>query len=170
MKILVFSDSHNNVSNMYEIARSCTDASLIVHLGDMCVDYKKIKSSFPDVPSVAVKGNNDYFENEFDFDYVANFEGVKCLFTHGHRYSVKGGVSALLGRARILGTRLALFGHTHMPYKEKIGDTLLFNPGSIGCGRPATFGIIHLDNSVIQSADILTYDAQTKNIDFLKNF
>ena len=170
MKILVFSDSHNDVSNMYEIIRACNDASLIVHLGDMCIDYKKIKSLFPDVPSVAVKGNNDYFENEFDYDYVANFEGVKCLFTHGHRYSVKSGVSTLSKRSSLLKARLVLFGHTHTPFREKIGDTLFFNPGSIGYGRPATFGIIHLDNSVIQSADILSYDTNTKMIDFLKSF
>lgn len=171
MKILVFSDSHSNVSYMIDIINVCKeDTSLIVHLGDMCSDFKKIKSVFPDIPSVFVKGNNDFFEIDVDNEFIGLLEGVKCLFTHGHQYGVKNGVSGISARARAIKAELVLFGHTHIPYKEKRGNTLYFNPGSIGVGRENTFGIIHLGNLAIQSAELLKFDPVTKQIDFLRSF
>ena len=63
MKIIVFSDSHNNVYNMIEVVKACeTDASLIVHLGDMTADSRRLHEKFPDIPMIYVKGNNDYFD------------------------------------------------------------------------------------------------------------
>ena len=169
MKILVFSDSHANVSNICDIIDLCKeDTSLIVHLGDMTSDFKKVKNKFPDIPSISVKGNNDFFDLDTDTEYVGILEGVKCLFTHGHQYSVKSGVAGILACARALNADLVLFGHTHMPYKEKRGNTLLFNPGSVGQGGVYTFGILHMSNSFIQSADILYYEPIKKRIDFLR--
>lgn len=171
MKILVFSDSHSNISSMYDVISACkADTSLIVHLGDMCSDFKKITALFPDIPNVFIKGNNDFFEIGVDSEYIGILEGIKCLFTHGHQYSVKSGISGISVRARALKADLVLFGHTHIPFKEKRGQTLFFNPGTIGCGSTHTFGILHINNSAIQSADVLTYDPITKQIDFLRTF
>lgn len=171
MKLLVFSDSHCNVDNMQNVISACRkDTDLIVHLGDLCSDFKRICSLFPDIPNVSVKGNNDFFEVGVDSEYICNFSGVNCLFTHGHQYAVKSGIGGILVRARALKSDLVLFGHTHTPFKEKRGQTLFFNPGSIGCGREYTFGVIQLGNSSILSADVLKYDAFTKEIDFLRYF
>lgn len=171
MKILVFSDSHSNISHMIDIINSCkADTSLIVHLGDMCSDFKKIKSVFHDIPAIFVKGNNDFFEVDVENEYIGILEGVKCLFTHGHQYGVKGGIAGISVRARAIKAELVLFGHTHVPYKEKRGHTLYLNPGSIGAGRENTFGIIHLENSAIMSAELLKFDPVTKQIDFLRSF
>lgn len=170
MKILVFSDSHSNVSNVCNIIDICkSDTSLVVHLGDLTSDFKKIKNRFPDIPGISVKGNNDFFDLEVESEYVGILEGIKCLFTHGHQYSVKSGISGIAVRARALKAELVLFGHTHMPYKEKRGNTLFFNPGSVGVGGLYTFGIIHINRSVIQSADVLYYDPIIKRIDFLRS-
>lgn len=171
MKILVFSDSHTNISYMQDIITACkADTSLIVHLGDMCSDYKKIKSLFPDIPSVGVKGNNDFFEVDTDSEYICSFEGVKCLFTHGHQYAVKSGITGISVRARALKADLVVFGHTHRPFKEKRGQTMFFNPGTIGHGELITFGIIHIENFSVVSCEVLRYDPFTKEIDFLRNY
>lgn len=169
MKMLVFSDSHNNFSNMQNVISACRkDTDLIVHLGDLCSDFKQVVSAFPDIPHVSVKGNNDFFEVGIDSEYIGVFSGVNCLFTHGHQYAVKSGIMGISVRARALRSELVLFGHTHSPYKEKRGQTLFFNPGSIGCGIEYTFGVIQLGNSTVLSADILKYDPAAKEIDFLR--
>ncbi len=171
MKILVFSDSHHNISHIRSVVEACKqDTSLIVHLGDMCSDCRKITELFPDIPSVCVKGNNDFFEVGIENEYIAEFEGIRCFFTHGHQYGVKGGIGGISVRARALKSDLVLFGHTHTPYKELRGKTLFFNPGSAGDVREATFGIIQLSNSAILSADILTHNSQTNKIEFLRLF
>lgn len=169
MKILVFSDSHFNVSNMQSVMSTCgNDTDIIVHLGDMSSDFRHVASQFPDIPYVQVKGNNDFFEVDVDSEYTGIFSGVKCFFTHGHNYSVKSGIGGIALRARALKADLVLFGHTHTPFKEKHGHTLYFNPGSIGCGSEYTFGIIHVSDSLILSADVLKFDPITKDIDFLR--
>lgn len=171
MKLLVFSDSHSNVSNMHNIVDACkSDTNLIVHLGDMTSDFKKLIKNFPDIPNVFIKGNNDFFETDVDSEYIGTLGGVKCLFTHGHQYAVKSGMSGISVRARALKSELVLFGHTHVPFKEKRGQTLFFNPGSIGFGREHTFGIIHLENCAVLSAELLTYDPIKKEIDFLRSY
>lgn len=171
MKMLVFSDSHHNVVNMQNvISACCKDTDLIVHLGDHSSDFKQIIKLFPDIPFVSVKGNNDFFEEGVDSEYICNFSGVNCLFTHGHQYSVKSGIAGISVRARALKSDLVLFGHTHTPFKEKKGQALFFNPGSIGCGGVNTFGVLHLGNSSVLSAEVMKYDPVTKEIDFLRFF
>ena len=169
MKMLVFSDSHSNIDNMRAVIEICkVDTSLIVHLGDLSSDFRKIISLYPDIPNIFVKGNNDFFDVGVEKEYIGELAGVKCLFTHGHQYGVKGGIAGLSVRARALRSDLVLFGHTHNPYKEKRGNTLFFNPGAIGQGN--TFGIIHLDNSAILSADVLSYNPFNHTIDFTRNY
>lgn len=42
-------------------------------------------------------------------------DGVKFFLTHGHRYSVKYALDALLNAAYFAGADMVLFGHTHTP-------------------------------------------------------
>ncbi|MBE6700987.1 MAG: metallophosphoesterase [Ruminococcaceae bacterium] len=171
MKILVFSDSHLNTSNMTSIINHYKgEISLIVHLGDMYSDFEKIKIAFPNVPTVAVKGNNDFFEVVPESEVFSTFAGVKCFFTHGHRYNVKGGLAGISVRARALNADLVLFGHTHLPLKETRGKTLFINPGTVGTNYgKATFALIELDNSSVVFADIMSFDTTDNSIDVLRN-
>ena len=132
--------------------------------------FLQIIQMFPDIPYISVKGNNDFFEIGVDSEYIGILSGVNCLFTHGHQYSVKSGIAGISVRARALKSELVLFGHTHFPHNEKKGHTLYFNPGSIGRGGVYTFGIIHIKDSCILSADVLKFDPLTKEIDFMRSF
>lgn len=171
MKILVFSDSHSNITNMTDVVSACkADTDLIVHLGDVCSDFKQVVSRFPNIPYISVKGNNDFFEMGIPSEYIGVLSGVNCLFTHGHQYSVKSGITGISVRARALKSDLVLFGHTHCPHNEKRGSTLFFNPGSIGTGGVYTFGIIHMKDSSVLSSDVLKYDPVKKEMDFLRYF
>lgn len=171
MKILVFSDSHNNISNMVEVVNICKkDTSLIVHLGDMTHDARRLKEQFPDIPMVYVRGNNDYFDIESESEYTYIFDGIKCFFTHGHQYGVKGGINGIAVRARALKADVVFFGHTHLPIVSKHNGTLFVNPGSIGqtLGGTSTFAIVQFSGGAVASADILYFDQVNKNIEFLR--
>ena len=168
MKILVFSDSHNNVSDMTEVISLCkSDTSLIVHLGDMVSDFRIVQNRFPDIPTISIKGNNDIFEVGSDNEALYNFESLRFFFTHGHKYNVKYGLDTLMYRAEELKCDVVLFGHTHVPFLKKIKNTLFVNPGSIS---RSTFAILNIKNGTILSSDICTYSKITKSIDFLRLF
>ena len=170
MKILVFSDSHGDSSTMCDIVSLCKkDTSLLIHLGDMCADFEMVKNFFPNIPFINVRGNNDFFETDIESDVQISLSGINTFITHGHRYGVKSGLSGISARARATRSDLVLFGHSHQPLKEKRGDILYINPGSVSSrsGKP-TFSVLEIDNFLIQSAEILTYDKVRNSVDFLR--
>lgn len=172
MKILVFSDSHGSVSNMVDVLNLCkSDTSLVVHLGDTTTDFRALKSHFPDIPYVAVKGNNDFFDVDLDNECIYNFEGLKCFFTHGHKYAVKSGIELLQKKASDVFADLVFFGHTHTPLCYKNNGKTYINPGTIrqsGFCLP-TFAIVQIKDKKVLSADILSFDIINKKIDFMRN-
>jgi putative phosphoesterase len=100
-----------------------------------------------------VRGNCDIGFEGYSFEESVTFEGVRILLCHGHQYGVKGGIGALLSSAIRDGYRIALFGHTHIPFEsyDAQSGVYLFNPGSIG-KRDAgaySFGVITLKNNAV---------------------
>lgn len=165
MKILVFSDSHGEIFNMKKIIRLYLDElSLLVHLGDTVDDFKNVLKEFPNIPFVSVKGNNDYFAFDSSEELLMTFQGVKCLFTHGHKYSVKQGTIKVESRARELNADIVFFGHTHIPYSECIGRIVFINPGSVAGSFP-TFALVELDDGNIISYDVFSFNGVNNKIE-----
>jgi putative phosphoesterase len=81
-----------------------------------------------------VKGNCDVFST-YPQELIVELENVKLLLAHGHLYNVKKSLLNLTCRARELGCRAALFGHTHISGIEEYDGVTLINPGSIGSPR-----------------------------------
>ena len=127
-KILVMSDSHGAVSDMLKII-STEQPDYIIHLGDYASDCRALEKSFPDIPLKVIRGNGDFSATVPMEDF---FElGNKCFFaTHGHRYSVKAGLSQLIHFAKNEGAQVVLFGHTHIPHCDISDDFAIINPGS----------------------------------------
>lgn len=173
MKILVFSDSHNNINDMLEItARMKNDISLIVHLGDLVSDLRRLIKFYPDIPYVCIKGNNDYFEQDVQEECVYDFQGVRFLFTHGNKYGVKSDLLKLFYRAKELSVNVVLFGHTHIPSKTKKSEIIFLNPGTIGksFNGCSTFSLIEINEEKVVMCEILTYNSVKKEIDFWRTF
>ena len=103
----------------------------IVHCGDM-VDAMAIPLFEAIAPLEAVAGNNDPPElhERFGKRKILTFGGVRIGVVHGH----DGVGRSTLARAQsaFAGERVdaILFGHSHVPYCERHGGVLLFNPGS----------------------------------------
>lgn len=143
MKIVVFSDSHGNISNMEGVIRK-ENPDLVLHLGDMCRDIEEIQLRFPRQTIQNVCGNCDGF-SEVPDRRVLRVEGKRILMMHGHRYNVKMTPIAAIYAAREAEADILLFGHTHIPCCEQTDGLWVLNPGTCR-GRGATYGMISLEN------------------------
>jgi uncharacterized protein len=155
MNIAVLSDIHDNIWNLskaIEIVAS-QKCEAIIFCGDFCAPFVAPYLVETKLPIYACFGNND--QDQLSIYEVANSDkfklwavgkefaeielaGQKIAFCHYPK------LGALLAKT---GDYQAVFhGHTHQAYQEKVGSTLLANPGAV-CGLvhgrpgPATFGI-----------------------------
>ena len=81
-------------------------------------------------------------------------DGVKFFLTHGHRYSVKYALDALLNAAYFAGADMVLFGHTHRAQRNHAGSSTSSTPGTAGVGAACTYACIETRDGAIPSAGI----------------
>lgn len=170
-KVLCVSDSHGAYYSfraiLQYIGESC---SALVFCGDGIRDIARLIENALDEPAFrrcippvigVVEGNNDadfypvrnikaaspyYTELKVPLSNTIDVCGKKIFFTHGHRYSLYMGEQNVTRAAEAAGARIALFGHTHVPY-ENIGKVFVLNPGSCYIpryGRTPTFATLFL--------------------------
>lgn len=149
MLILVVSDSHGNVENM-ERAAELVHPQLIVHLGDCWRDGEYLHSAFPDIPFSQVPGNCDYRPGE-PAERLLEEGGKRILMCHGHTYHVKESLLCAGYAAEEQKLDLFLFGHTHRPLRDQRGQTIFFNPGSIGDYRRPTYGVVRIADGALDA-------------------
>ena len=143
MKAAVFSDTHRNTRLMLDAIGRCRP-DMIIHLGDHDSDTEDIRRQFPDIPLYSVCGNCDYCATAPETDLVS-IGPVKAFITHGHLYNVKYiGASRLVYAAMEQGAQIAMFGHTHVPMQEQMGDVLVINPGTAGKGKVNTWALVEV--------------------------
>lgn len=130
MLIGVVSDTHRNrfaVLEVFEFFKS-KGVSTVLHLGDTADDVKEMDGFFG-MEVVTIQGNTDFPQNGIE-EVIYEAEGVRILMTHGHLHQVRRSLNFLARRARETDCSVALFGHTHVPYNNMVGDVLVLNPGS----------------------------------------
>lgn len=144
MKVLVFSDSHGNVSNMVAaVERQAPD--MVIHLGDCWQDGERLQMAFPQLPLEQVNGNCDRCPQGVWEKYIA-IGARTALLCHGHTFGVKHGYGAAIEAAQKAGVDLLLFGHTHCADLDQIGPLYLMNPGSVGDPYRGSYGLIELND------------------------
>lgn len=148
MKVLVFSDSHGSVDPMCQ-AVELHRPDVVLHLGDTARDAEDLQRYFPALDIRAVRGNCDGWGTDAPETMQFKLDGVSVFMTHGHRYSVKYTLDSLANAVHFSGAKLGLFGHTHQSEYKKMGDAVLFNPGSVGMGR-RTYGLIEVKGDTFQ--------------------
>ncbi len=143
IRILVFSDSHGELSRMEQIVvEEWPDA--IFHLGDCWRDGQALADGF-EIPVYQVPGNCDWGTSDQSVEQKVSLGGVTFLLCHGHAYGVKSGYSTAVSHAKAEGADVLLCGHTHVPLYDQYGSLQLLNPGSIRYGK--TYGLITIDCS-----------------------
>ena len=150
MRILIFSDSHGEISLCTSVITKI-GADMIIHAGDHATDAERIKSIFPDISVKYVKGNCDFSHAPSELD-IALSDNKKIYVTHGHIFNVKNSYLSLELKAAEINADMVVFGHTHIPYNLNTGRTIFLNPGSIKYTR--TFAVAELECGKL-SADIL---------------
>jgi|SRR3989344_363284 len=150
MKICVISDSHDNVPNIDTMLEYCQQHNLkhILHCGDICVPgvIKHLAEHFAGHID-AVLGNVHAEIEKMDSmaESLQNFtlhgeqaeliiDGKKIAVNH---YPQEAQKLAESGRYDVI-----FYGHDHKAWTKKIGNTLLFNPGTLaGLFAKPTFAV-----------------------------
>lgn len=152
MKIGVISDTHIPEAALQlppEIFRAFEGADLILHAGDI-LDMAVIEELGQLAQVRAVRGNMDYFSRvhglpEMLIVEVGNF---RIGLTHGSgpRFQLAERV-----RRQFANVHCIVFGHSHQPQNEMLGDVLMFNPGSptdLKYAPYRSYGILEVDETI----------------------
>jgi len=159
MKIAVLSDTHLRPGQALPpwVWEECAKADLILHAGDVvCLDLLTDLEQIS--PVVAVQGNCDGWElAHLPERKIITCEEVKIGLTHG----AYGFGSTTPERAKRTFEEdkvdVVVFGHSHIPYLEKQGELLLFNPGSPTNKRREprySMGIMEIEGRTINARHI----------------
>ena len=151
MKLIVFSDSHGDVSTMKKALEAHPDAECVLHAGDGARDFAALRDACPGRAYSGVCGNCDFFTEGSPPAIVLELAGKRILLTHGHRFRVKHTTETLIAFAEQKNADIVIFGHTHEPLDLWLPDRgargiRLFNPGTVsgsGTGN-RTYGIIDI--------------------------
>ena len=145
MRIGVISDTHGLFDE--SIPSIFDGVEAIIHAGD--IGKLGIIDRLEQIaPVYAVEGNNDSF-GKFPNDRLEEFYGQRILIRHifGELHQLKKSDRQMVAQVQ---PDIVVFGHSHRPYQQRLGTTILFNPGSAGPRRfklPRTLGILLLTRS-----------------------
>lgn len=126
---VVISDTHGNKRAFEKLDVIFSESDLIIHLGDTSGDGSAILKKYPD-KTCLLNGNCDLMKCGED-EKVISLEDVNIFACHGDKYGVKRGYDRVAERAKELGCKVALFGHTHQPTEGEKDGVMLFNPGTL---------------------------------------
>ena len=148
-KILVVSDNHRKLDNIYQLLEENPDISYFIHLGDSEGSEDAIRTHLPKgCESYFVQGNNDFFAY-LPKEIEMRLGKERLFLTHGHLYGVGFDLQGLADEARARNCSMALFGHTHSPFSRMVNAVLCINPGSINFprqdNRKPSYAMFYLD-------------------------
>jgi len=150
VRLAVVSDTHGSLENLSRLQKDLGEVDWLLHAGDHYRDAARAGADLglPKERVIAVAGNCDFGQGGPP-EQLLEVEGVRILLTHGHLYGVKRDLQRIWYRARELGARAVLFGHSHVPVLRWEGDVLLFNPGSLSLPRwpshPPSCGLLEVE-------------------------
>lgn len=145
--LAIISDIHDNLANLAKFLKYSKENKIseIFCLGDLTSDtaIKELADGFSG-KIYLVSGNADFF----DEDYIKTFSHIKYFRKIGN---------AVIGEKKIAFTHFphegkdlakskkydyVFYGHAHKPWQEKIGETVLLNPGTVsGMLSKASFAV-----------------------------
>ena len=151
MKILIVSDTHRQNGNLCKVLAMVGDyIDMLIHLGDVEEDVRRLRAIDPDLPIRNVRGNCDFGSRSKAVD-ILTLGKAKILFCHGHTMFVGAGTDTLEAAAREAGCCVALYGHTHISDCRYKDGLYLMNPGSPAQPRDGkkSYGIIDITDTGI---------------------
>lgn len=151
--LALVSDTHDNVALVRSAVAFLHERrpDLILHLGDL--ETAAVIPYFAGLPVRFLRGNNDHDPAiaqaladaglpPLADEWTGEIDGLSVAATHGHRRNL---VHRHLGRADVL-----LHGHTHVRRAEKVGPTLVVNPGALYRAAPRTMALLRLPEGEVE--------------------
>jgi uncharacterized protein len=132
LRVGVIADTHGLFDPA--ILRHFKGVDYILHAGDIG-KLSVIEQLRAIAPVTAVSGNVDEYERSgFPAECIVKLAGRRVAIRH---VLYEGGKLTREGRAFLERKQpdICIFGHTHRPMFERLGNTLLINPGSAGPKR-----------------------------------
>ena len=158
MKALVFSDNHGSLEELdYVLSKFNFDR--VFGLGDFEVSEYELQNR-----SITGVRGNSYFDPAYPYDLIADIEGFKILFTHGHTHQVKYGLLSLSLFAKEAEVDIAFYGHTHMASIKEDKGIYFINPGSISRPYKPTYPTCAILDFSLNKLDIKIIDVSTFEI------
>ncbi len=152
MRIGVVGDTHNNLKNVNRIVEVFNDADVarVIHTGDISQAKTLEVLAKLNAPLFGVFGNND--QERVALDAAISRHGFEFvdppLHLHWHKRHIIVVHDPLEFDDHLNHDHhLALHGHTHLYRHERIGETLVFNPGECAGHMPGhnAVGLIDLE-------------------------
>ncbi len=150
-KIGIISDTH--IPHFKQLPNAVwqhfAGVELIIHAGDLSV-LRVISELESIAPVVAVQGNIEEDEVRLKLPIKREIVVGHCRIGIVH---ILGDAHnrAKLARQEFPTARCVVFGHSHIPYNEKVNGQLLFNPGSANDRRrqpQCSIGLLHVDDAL----------------------
>ncbi|MDI6894966.1 MAG: metallophosphoesterase family protein [Bacillota bacterium] len=149
MRIGVVSDTHvpdHQRAIPEAILRGLRGVDLIIHAGDLTT-LAVLDVLGQIAPVHAVSGNMDAPEvrNRLEKTRIMQVAGKTIGVMHGQGPP---GDTEALARQNFPEADVVVFGHTHRPFLERRGRTLIFNPGPAArtLWGKASYGILHIED------------------------
>lgn len=138
MKIGVMADSHDHVERIERAVKlfSLAGVERVLHAGDFIAPFAVLPLASLGCPVVGVLGNNDgeVLGLTRAFEKVGQLHPqLASLELGGRRVAMNHYPELAEPLAAGGGFDLVVFGHTHRLLEQRIGSTLLLNPGEV-CG------------------------------------
>ncbi|MEX1376089.1 MAG: YfcE family phosphodiesterase [Eubacteriales bacterium] len=140
--IIVTSDTHGKVENLYHIYKKNKKADMFIHLGDYASDAVAASARLG-TNVECVKANGD-IGSQLPLAKEFIVDRNKILAVHGHVQRVKYSLLRLNFMAREANADIVLFGHTHMSLVENNG-ILFVNPGF---GYRGEYAVVTIEKGV----------------------
>jgi len=132
----VISDTHDKLSISAQNAFQKTD--LIIHAGD--IDSKDVLDKLESIaPTIAVRGNMDFKPGVNSLNKTETIQVGDVTIHIRHILEKTDAIPASTNIDAVI------YGHTHSPAAEWVGNTLFLNPGSAGqrrYGNPLTVALL----------------------------
>lgn len=156
MKILILGDTHAQDDIFLRILSAEKDIDAMLHAGDF-EGSEFIYSELTDCPFYYIAGNNDFF-TDAPYERIVELDSCRIFMTHGHRYDLHSGYTALHREAVRQGASIAVYGHTHEPVAEYYKGVLMLNPGSTSWprqeNRRPSYIVLTLEGGKVTSYEI----------------
>lgn len=147
MKLAIISDTHDNIQNLEKFLSFCKKEKIkkIIHCGDICKIeiIKKLEELKGKVyfslgnADLKEEIKNESFQDAKIFEDFGEIEIDNLRIAFCHKISLAKKISQEKKHDFIF------YGHTHKPWIEKRGNSILVNPGNLsGIFYKSTFAIL----------------------------